>query len=282
MAWGIFKRILYVSDKETSFAKRGFCRDNVMAAAQLEKIGSFFLKGYRAALSTAMGEPLTRLLNNTSVFYKGFSYEGAAMALLIQDWFGILKKKRLNQFMEQEEGAKHIYMLHVGAGWGYARLPVNLEKKIERYDPLLRWLVVDGYGFHQGYFKTKKYVERMQPPRLRSIYAMKAFYQGLGRCLWFVDGAVPDRIARRIAGFPPEYQPELWSGVGLACTYAVGVSESDLWKLKELSLNAYPYLAQGAVFAAKARERAEIITSENETACQVICSMTVRQAAGIA
>jgi hypothetical protein len=185
--------------------------------------------------------------------------------------------------MTDPEGSKHIYMLYVGAGWAYARLPFSIEKKLKNFDPLLRWLVIDGYGFHQAYFKTKKYVFKKQlPSRLKNSYSLKVFYQGVGRCLWFIECATPELIAKRIAGFPDSYQPELWAGVGLACAYAGGATEKDIKYLKELSSPHTLHLAQGTVFAATAREKANIVSGENELVCQLICALSVKEASLLA
>jgi hypothetical protein len=53
-------------------------------------------------------------------------------------------------------------MAHVGIGWAIARLPWlrrRIEQPLNRLDSLLRWLAVDGYGFHEGYFYWPDYVE---------------------------------------------------------------------------------------------------------------------------
>ena len=50
-------------------------------------------------------------------------------------------------------GAAHTYMVHVGAGWALAQLRRRVDRALARLDPLLGWLAVDGYGFHQGYFR---------------------------------------------------------------------------------------------------------------------------------
>jgi hypothetical protein len=248
-----------------------------------EMIGKKFLKGYNASLSLKSNDDLCNRLNLEDKEHLGFLYEGASMAKTILDEISIIKKNRLRSLMSHSDGNKHIYMLHVGAGWAFARLPVSIEKKIQRFDPVLRWLIIDGYGFHQAYFKTKKYVDQMQlPGKLKNSYSIKVFYQGVGRCLWFVDCATPERIAQRIIRFPDEFQPDLWSGVGLACTYACGAGETELIQLKKLAGPYLPNFAQGAVFAAKARQRAAIITDDNELACKIICELSVKEAALIA
>jgi hypothetical protein len=175
-------------------------------------------------------------------------------------------------------------MAHVGVGWAAARLPWfrrSLERRLADYDPLLRWLVVDGYGFHEGFFSWEKSIrEHAVPPQLGG-YAGRAFDQGLGRSLWFVEGADPDRIAAAISAFPAGRRSDLYSGIGLACAYAGGVAHETIERLR---ITAGPYLAhlaQGAAFAAKARQRAGNLMPHTELACHVLCGVPADAAAAI-
>src|SRR6185503_18765465 len=102
-----------------------------------------------------------------------------------------LTRRRFADFVSGP-GASHVYMLYVGAGWAIARLPwlrSNPDRAIRHFDPLLGWLAVDGYGFHEGYFHWPESIDRRRLPRGLSGYARCAFDQGLGRSLWFVEGA---------------------------------------------------------------------------------------------
>ena len=118
------------------------------------------------------------------------------------------------------------------------------------------------------------------PARLKG-YARRVFDQGLGRCLWFIEGADVARIARSIAAIPRERQPDLWSGVGLASVYAGEASEADLRRLRETAGEFAPHLAQGAAFAAKARLRAGNLSSYHHAACLILCGMSAPDAAQV-
>ncbi len=279
----LLRRFLAVHESEASFQKRGFVAHDAERAAMLEKTGRSFLEGYHSAVSFSRTSILTESLEKMpDELYKGFRYEGAAMACCILDGLPFSKAWRLRSLMESPRGQQHIYMLHVGAGWAFARLPGSVEKKILKLDPVYRWLALDGYGFHQAYFKTRKYVEeRKFPKELREPYSAKAFYQGVGRCLWFVDCATAEKVAERINGFDLKYQEDLWAGVGLACAYAGGTDEQGLLHLKDSSRYHWPHLLQGVVFAAKARERAGIITADTRLACRVLCGLRVDEASAI-
>jgi hypothetical protein len=144
---------------------------------------------------------------------------------------------------------------------------------------LLGWLAIDGYGFHQGYFLWPESVERQRVPRLLSGYQRRVFDQGLGRSLWFVEGAEVERIATTIGRFDRARHADLWSGVGLACAYAGEVDRPVLDRLRVLAGSHQPQLAQGVAFAAQARERAGNPAGHTHLACQVVCGMPGEAAA---
>ena len=173
-------------------------------------------------------------------------------------------------------------MIHVGAGWAYARLGRRLPRAIEKLDPLLRWLAVDGYGFHEGFFHPNVTVVKRQRRRPLGGYCARAFDQGLGRSLWFVEGAGVDAIAGIISSFESVRRPDLWAGVGLAAAYAGGVGGAELERLRDrAALDHSGELAQGAAFAARANQLAGNPTAHLELACQVLCRCSWERAAAV-
>jgi hypothetical protein len=170
-------------------------------------------------------------------------------------------------------------MIHVGVGWGWARFPFGFRRFRRRLDPLLSWLAFDGWGFHEAFFHWPKYIVGRPPPHRLTGYERRAFDQGLGRCWWFVNGGNPDLIARTIAGLLAERRPDMWSGVGLAASYAGLASEGVLRALNDLAGEWWPQLAQGAAFAAKARQRAGNLTSYTDLATRVLCGLSASDAA---
>src|SRR5215213_1496718 len=183
-----------ISVKETTFARRGFRGNNVGARRRLERVGRMFLLGYHAALDEDQSEKLALRLNAVDPEFRGFAFEGAAMGLTLLGQLSLRRRDRLWAFLNGP-GAPHAYMVHVGAGWAFARLHRHIERSSARLDPLLRWLAVDGCGFHEGYFRWRRYLGggRTTPARL-SHYGRRVFDQGFGRSLWFVDGAEVERI----------------------------------------------------------------------------------------
>jgi len=277
------RRLLCISAEESLFRVRRFLPGDAAKQQRMESVGQTFICGYNAALESGTPADVAGRLNSVELESRGFAFEGAAMALTLLDELAFRRTSRFRVFLDGP-GQAHAYMLHVGAGWAYARLPWlkwRIRGSIQRLDPLLRWLAVDGFGFHEGYFHWPRVGERRQIPIGLQGYARRAFDQGLGRVLWFVMCADPARVSRAIAGFPESRRPDLWSGIGLACTYAGGCDTGELEELCDRSGGSRRALAQGAAFAAKTRQRAGNLVPHTEEACGVICGLSAADAAAV-
>jgi hypothetical protein len=277
----LLRRLLGISSAEIGFERRGFRGGTPAAREHIESIGAAFLYGYHAALEERTTALLVRRLESCDAELRGFHYEGAAMALHLLDRLLWRRRSRFAEFI-CDAGNNHIYMAYVGAGWAQARLPFGLASSTAQFDPLLRWLALDGYGFHQGFFRWPTFVAGSQriPSRLRG-YARRAFDQGLGRSLWFVDGHDAELIAITISRFAPARHSDLWAGIGLAATYAGGASVDALINLRDAAGAHHRWLAQGAAFAAAARARAGNLVTHTDHGCKVFCGLSALQAAAV-
>jgi hypothetical protein len=269
-------------------SKRRFYAKDADSVALLETIGTSFLTGYGYAVGTRTIADARERLETVTRRFRGFAYEGAAMGYAILDGLGLAGRNNVATFLAGP-AERHIYMGYVGVGWAYARLPRWRWRKVPISDPLLGWLALDGYGFHQAYFHTRKYVhERFQdagagwPLEFADGYAGRAIDQGIGRALWFVEGLDVERVAARIATFPEHRRADLWSGAGLAATYAGGVDEAELQKFWMSAGEYRPNVAQACTFAADARVRAGLVTDHTELATGVFCGMPPDDAAAVA
>ncbi len=267
-----------LSPEEVAFSRRGFHFRDPSRRDHLEASGGGFVDGFNLALAETRAEPLSRSLDRLEPRFQGFAYEGAAMALKLLDLLTPWNRGRFEAFI-RGPADPHLYMAYVGAGWAMARLTRRFQKGMRAFDPLLGWLAVDGYGFHEGFFHTERAYARKTRPRNLSGYALRVFDQGLGRAMWFTQGADVAAIAAAVASFPPERREDLWSGVGLACAYAGGASTEDIRALQKEAGEHALWLAQGAAFAAKARLRAGNPAPYNELAVHVLSGKTLADAA---
>lgn len=223
------------------------------------------------------------MLESVPRAYRGFAYEGAGMGAVVHD--ALPGHGGRLEGLLAGEGRRHVYMVYVGIGWAMARLPRLLWPDVERTDPLLRWLILDGYGFHQAYFRTQSYV---RTPHVRhpfswaggpDDYAARAIDQGIGRALWFVGGTDADVVTDLIASYPEDRRGDLYAGAGLAATYAGAANEEELRRFAERAGEHRLQLAQGAAFAAEARDRAGTTVAHTHLATRVLCGTTPERAA---
>jgi len=277
------KRLFTISAAEAEFSRRGFRCVDPLIQNRLERVGRVFIDGYLAALDAPSSQVISERLNIAEPEFRGFAYEGAAMGLALLDSVTPWRTDRLSKFIDGPASC-HVYMAHVGAGWAFARLRFfyrRVESFLPGLDPLLRWLAIDGYGFHEGYFRWREFIEQQHRPARLSADALRVFDQGLGRSLWFVVGGSVADAVRRISAFPADRQADLWSGLGLACTYAGGISEDGLQSLLEAAGQHLGQVRQGAAFAAKARLRAGNLVPHTENACLILCGVPADVAARI-
>ncbi|MEV6693456.1 DUF1702 family protein [Micromonospora sp. NPDC051196] len=268
---------------ETTMSRRGFHVKDEPTRHRLESVGASFLTGFRAAVEARDEADIGRL-DLIERQFRGFAYEGAAMGYAVLD--GVTGGGRTARFLTGV-GAPHIYMAYVGIGWAYAKLPRWRWRAVAAPDPLLRWLVLDGLGFYRAYFETDRFVRRQAvapvpwPPDVPGDYPRRALDQGIGRASWFVAGADPDVAAELIGRFETERHGDLWSGMGLAATYAGGANPDDLKKLYVHAGRYRPQLAQGSAFAAQARLRAGLVTEHTPLATDVFCGCSPEEAAAV-
>ncbi len=237
-----------------------------------------FITGLNTAIEVALSELLIGQLEGLNDNCRGFAYEGAGMGLAIIDYSrdkGMVKK-----FL-RGEGANYPELIHVGLGCATAALKKDLWGKLAEIEPMQRWWIPDGYGFFTGIYKWEDTVEELIVPRQIEGYALRAFDRGLGRRMWFAFSGEVEEVAQAIAKFPQSRQADLWSGIGLASTFAGGVDERVLIRLKELSKSFSSYVALGSTMAAKCRYTAGNIVEYTDFACSILCEMTASEAAEV-
>ncbi|MEU7821734.1 DUF1702 family protein [Catellatospora sp. NPDC049133] len=278
------RRILTPDIAETKVDVRGFHVKNAETRDLLETIGRSFLEGYGYAAEARRAADAEHGLETLPTRFRGFAYEGAAMGFAVREGLPVGGRGLVRDFLAGR-AADHVYMVYVGVGWAMARLPRWRWSTLYAPDPLLRWLVLDGYGFHQAYFHTDRYVYQQHqetdfpwPADPFRWYAQHAIDQGIGRGMWFVGGTDAELVARMINRFPAQRRADLYAGAALAATYAGGADRDELACFWDLGRAYRPQIAQGSAFAAGARVRAGLDVPHTETATQLFCGLNPVQA----
>jgi enediyne biosynthesis protein E3 len=276
-------RVFLPDQSEVTFERRGFTAPDAARQANLEQVGRKFLEGFEYAMAGRSLDDIESSLETVEPVFRGFAYEGGAMALAVRDGLRPAGRHWVDDLLAGQ-GAAHVYMVYVGVGWAMARLPRVRWSAIAPRDPLLRWLALDGWGFHQAYFRTAQYVTQQYQGRIPGWpagYSNRAADQGIGRALWFVNGADVPKLAAVIDKFAPARRGDLWSGAGLASVYAGGADAGELADMARLAGRHRSDVAQGAAFAAKARLLAGLVTPGTEIGVKVFCDSSVEEAAAV-
>lgn len=280
--------VLAPSLDDVSFATRNFPVVASATTTWLEAIPQAVVCGFEWAIENPDLWEIERRLDLVDPERRGFAYEGATMAYTVLDAMGIRSGQRTRELLEGP-GRPHFFLAYIGIGFAMARLPRPLWRKVLpeltgiRYHPTMSWLAVDGYGFDKAYFDQDTWIVGQKRPKPypwqgRADYFPRAFDQGVGRVLWFRHATAVDDIATTVGGFAVDRQADLWSGVGLAAAFAGGCDADGFEALRRAAGEYGGDLAQGAVFAAKARMHAGFCPEHTDTALRTIAGISAADA----
>lgn len=258
--------------ESVDFAVRGLRTDRPTARTWLERRARSFVEGFNL-LRQDYRHPHPALAT-VEAADRGFAYEGAAMGAALLDLMSCGLARALRT-LRSGPGHRYDHLVSVGVGWAMAKARVP-SVRVWELDPLLRWLAHDGAGFSDTFFSAGAALERVgaDPAPTEQLWL-----QGAGRALWFVEAAATEPIAQRIALCPPRHRPHLWSGVGLAATYAGAPGEEPLAGLSERAGEHVTHLQQGSAFAVTARLRHGVVPSAAERALADLTGLTPAVAA---
>ena len=276
MLGNVRRKVAGIPDPQAVFDKPGFapeCWD------RFGPVISSLAAGYNATLEDSSLDALIPRLEAGQPSLLGFAYEGAAMGLGALDAI-TFSTRRIRDFAAGP-GARHIATVYVGLGLALARLRRRPENYLDRLDPVLGWAVVDGYGFHEGFFARSRSIGKQVQPTHLSSHGRAMFDQGLGRSIWFAGGAGIGGVAQTINAFEPGRRGSLWTGAAMACSFAGGTDAAGLEQLRDAAGMYRQRLAWAAATAAWTRDLAGNPTPHTDQACEVLCEISSSGAARI-
>lgn len=278
-------RLIGLSPKEASFSRRAFPGSGSNSREHLESVIRTFIEGYNMAVREADAVRLAaRLDSSFSPSFVGFAYEGVGLYFGLVDLLLPRSESRLNAFTHSA-GQRHDFIISVGAGFAVARAPLGL-RRLESYqkslDPMTAWCLADGYGFHEGFFHWKLFVNgRRESPASLSLQNRRLFDAGVGRAMWWVYGADVASIAAAISRFEGERRHEMWAGIGTALAYAGGVSREAASRLLDLAGSYQADLLSGIPFAAHMRDKGQNSAEWTDEVCSELLNMSVAETSEI-
>lgn len=286
------RRFLAPSLSKVSFRSRGFPDAHPTEAMRLESIPQAVVCGFEWGIDADGLWEIESRLNLVEPELRGFAYEGVTMAFTILDAFPGGRGTRAEELL-LGPAQPHIFLSYIGIGFAMARLPRMLWQKLvpdlsgSPYYPTMSWLAVDGYGFDLAYFDTRRWVAEQEVPSPypwdgAPRYFLRAVDQGIGRALWFIQRARPSAVAAAIQSFAAHRQPDLWSGVGLAATFAGGCNADNFDELRQAARGHADQLALGVVFAVKARTYSGIVPPHTELAAASLAEISIGDAVALA
>lgn len=255
------------------------------AADEFERVFLHVKNSIDMAVRSKNNNEVIAAIEGMPAQYRAFAFEGAATGVAIIDSITPFSR-RVNDLIT---GAASRYNLTMYAGVGLAmgRIPKRRWPKIFPEHRDSRWAALDGYGFHNAFFHTEKWIgDHVIDDSLPSWMGEpgplnRVIDQGVGRALWFISGGSPDQVADTIQGFDPARHGDLWDGIGLAATFAGGVETDTLKALLARVPQFRQRLAAGACVAAKIREQADETTPHTQSAVLAYTGRTVAQAAAL-
>lgn len=243
----------------------------------VEGVGNAFLDGYEIACLARTADEALLDLGGLADQWRGFAAEGAGMAVTIRSRLEPHNRGLLRDFLRH--GPEHSYLAHVGVGWAMARLPRLLWPDLHSLERGVVPLVLDGYGFHEVFFKTSTvlagrgvpFPDRAWPGDPGTVRQHLA--QGVGRGLWFVCGGSPTVLVREVGAFAKDVRASLWAGIGLAMTYAGGGDADAVATVLTAAGPHMPWVRQGSAFALEARARAHALTPGARITAETVCEL---------
>ncbi len=240
-------RLLQLRPKQLDSVRSGFFGAEPLVQSRLDAVVDSFAAGYNCAITRGSDKNLAAVPWEL----RGFAVEGAAMSSALADLITFSGGRRLRE-LAGIYGDQYTHLIHVGAGWAFARLHCSPWRGVRFGEPVVRWLAWDGWGFHQAFFGARDVFERQWVERPARDGVRPVRDQGAGRALWFYAGADPAQIVATIDKFPEQRQADLWAGIGLAASYTGAQPAHVVDKLARAAHLYRDHLAQGAAFAAKA------------------------------
>lgn len=215
-------------------------------------------------------------LESTGIEFRSIAYESASMSIALDD---LRQGNQITNWLQflNEAASVHATQVHVGLGWAFAQALKNPMDYLAELNPMMRYRVLDGYGYYEGIFRRRRSIINHLKLEIADAVASSALDQGLGRSIWYLNKGIIDDAKKMIEGFAVERHKALWRGLGIAIAYVGGCNEETLNGIFSKPDLHKAQLATGAVMALVSRDAAKYISPDTELACKVWCKQSAEQ-----
>ncbi len=245
---------------------------------KMDLIQSIFIDSKENSLATSDLNTLNKSLLKTNPEFTSLAYEAAAMGVAINSIKLTNSLKSWTNFY-QEYGQNHAAQIHVGLGWALSELNLKAAEYIQNLEPIYKYRVIDGFGYHEGRFKRRQAVRTQKIPVELDENGIRAYNQGLGRSFWYTAQGEPEKLSKLITIFPKERHFDMWRGAGVAVAYVGGINALTLKSLLDYSQTNQNAFKCGIALAIQSREKATTSTKETEVTSKSIFNLTCSEVA---
>lgn len=251
-SYGLMAQLLHgLPPSQLDFQALGLADGGGQTRARQERVARAAIVAYNHAIGDDDPVRLAAVLDLFDPELRGFADEGAGLGLKILDLCTPWGGGRVARYLDQQPDRRALVM--IGAGQALSALFRSLDAALAEATVWDRCFLADGYGFHQGFFRAKRALQARRLPAGVPPGARPFVDAGLGRCLWFREGGLPERLGEVVRAFPEERRGDLWAGVGFAAAYAGGAPRARLSELNDQAADDRSALLRGLALACRAR-----------------------------
>ena len=258
-------------------ALRGREPVDVEVPAEIDRVGGVFRQALRRGFSSASDASVAAWVQSLPRADQSVAVEGVAMAVA---W--MQRATRSDRTWEGLSAAlddEHAVGLALGLGWALSWLGASPDAEMVGLPPLVRWRVVDGYGFRDGLVAPRRHVLRTMAPKQIEGFGQAVWRQGLGRSLWYTTRGDVGEVRDVVNAFPSPVRPELWTGVGVAATWIGCSSQPPMARLRTAAGHDAHWLALGAALAARTARDSGSLTARQAAPCRALADGTPEELA---
>lgn len=233
------------------------------AVEKMEKIRVLFQAAKFYSSNENNIECIVEYCESADKEFRAIAYEAASMEIGLRDFRENNSLKNWKYFTN-ERAKPYTAQVYAGLGWAVAQQSLLLENVITDFPALLKYRIADGCGYYDGTFRHRAVIRNKHFPSGISDKTMKAYFQGLGRSLWYNAKADVQKTKEWIETFDEKNWADMWRGAGVAVAYVGGCDETLLKELKTKCEKYFPQLSCGIALAVRSRTEAGNVTAGAE------------------